>query len=266
MHKKTRQSEMANTSPRPMPVPDNVHPIKIEKYQVSILLIDTATQEVPWKTFERNCQSNFWDMPLNCYMLNVAHVTNDAKWRPIITTFGTLIENMSRTGLYYCHIFSDLFDDFMSNINCGIEFYMLNVKYCSLKLLLFHLIGHTKSCLQKNIENFLWLGFCDMTVPSKSKVPSLWPWPLTYEGKNTKILAGHTHRQTYRQTDTHTDRQTGWKQYLATPSGGEVIIRILTRSDHCIDNFPSWTYLKCMFILYLYMYTRSSTTSFQMLG
>ena len=48
---------------------------------------------------------SFWDMPLNCYMLNVAHVTNDVKWRPIVTTFGTLIENMSRTGLYDCHIF-----------------------------------------------------------------------------------------------------------------------------------------------------------------
>ena len=27
----TKQSEMANTSPRPMPVLGNVHPIKIEK-------------------------------------------------------------------------------------------------------------------------------------------------------------------------------------------------------------------------------------------
>ena len=33
-------------------------------------------------------------------MLNVAHVKN------IVTKFGTLIENMSRTGLYDCHIFS----------------------------------------------------------------------------------------------------------------------------------------------------------------
>ena len=60
--------------------------------RVFILLIDTATQEVPMKkTFEGNCLSSFWDKPLNCYMLNVAHVTNDAKWRPIITTFDTLI-------------------------------------------------------------------------------------------------------------------------------------------------------------------------------
>ena len=44
---------------------------------------------------------------------------------------------------------------------------------CSLKFLLFHLIGHTKKCLQKNIENFLCLRFCDMTVPLKSNVPSL---------------------------------------------------------------------------------------------
>ena len=50
------------------------------------------------KTFERNCQSSFWDTPLNCYMLSVAHVTNDVKWRPIVTTFGTRMDNMSRRG------------------------------------------------------------------------------------------------------------------------------------------------------------------------
>ena len=59
-------------------------------------------------------------------MLNVAHVTNDIKLRPIVTTFGTLIENMSRTGLYDCHIFLNFVDDFMSNINCGIG--VLHVK------------------------------------------------------------------------------------------------------------------------------------------
>ena len=64
---------MANTSPRHMPVLGNVHPIKIENVdifrdvisllaRVVILLIDTATQEVP------------------------------------------MMENMSRTGLYGCHI------------------------------------------------------------------------------------------------------------------------------------------------------------------
>ena len=56
----TRQSEMANTSPRHMPVLGNVNPIKIENLiffrdvisllaRVFILLIDTATQEVPMK-------------------------------------------------------------------------------------------------------------------------------------------------------------------------------------------------------------------------
>ena len=71
----------------------------------------------------------------------------------------------------------------MSNINCGIR--VLHVKrqiltyffvtsfLCSLKFLLFQLIGHTKRCLQKNIAHFLWLSLCDMTVPSKSNVPSL---------------------------------------------------------------------------------------------
>ena len=64
------------------------------------------------------------------------------------------------------------------------EFYMLKSNIdvffvtsflCSLEFLLFHLIGHTKRCLQKNIKIFLWLRFCDMTVPSKTYVPSLRP-------------------------------------------------------------------------------------------
>ena len=38
-------------------------------------------------------------------------------------------------------------------------------------------------------------------------------WEIKYQN----IGRTHTH------TDRHTDRQTGWKQYLATPSGGEVI-------------------------------------------
>ena len=83
-------------------------------------------------------------------------------------------DSMSRTGLYDCHIFQIFFDDFISNINCGIGVlhvkrqiltYFLTSSLCSLKFLLFHLIGHTKRCLQENIENILWLSFCDMTVP-----------------------------------------------------------------------------------------------------
>ena len=79
---------MANTSPRHMPVLDNVHPIKIENFDIFswrhfsarssfYIIIDTATQEVPMKNIWKNCQSRFWDTLLNCYMLNVAHITND---------------------------------------------------------------------------------------------------------------------------------------------------------------------------------------------
>ena len=63
------------------------------------------------------------------YMLNVAHVKNDVKWRPIVTKFGTLIENMSRTRLQYYHIFQILFDDFMRNSNFGIGVLHVKVKY-----------------------------------------------------------------------------------------------------------------------------------------
>ena len=36
--------------------------------------------------------------------LCIAHVKNDVKWHPMVTKFGALIENMSRTGMYDCHI------------------------------------------------------------------------------------------------------------------------------------------------------------------
>ena len=108
----------------------------------------------------------------------------------------------------------------------------------------------------KRNEIFLWLSFCDKTVPSKSIVPSLWPWPLTHEGQiflnwlwidyepisilyefkidistNSREIkyrnVGRIHRHTHRHTLMHPHRQTGWKQYLATPSKCEVINKII---------------------------------------
>ena len=62
-------------------------------------------------------------------MLNVAHVKNDVKWRPIVTKFGTLIENMSRTGLYDCHIFKIFIDNFMRISSFGMGILHVKVKY-----------------------------------------------------------------------------------------------------------------------------------------
>ena len=70
----------------------------------------------------------------------------------------------------------------MSNINCGIG--VLHVKrqiltyFCDVIFLLAQVFIVSvdrayKEVSKKNIENFLWLSFCDMTVPSKSNVPSL---------------------------------------------------------------------------------------------
>ena len=58
-------------------------------------------------------------------------------------------------------------------LKSNIDVFFVTSFLCSLKFLLFHLIGHTKRCLEKNIERFLWLSFCNMIVPSKSNVPSL---------------------------------------------------------------------------------------------
>ena len=92
------------------------------------------------KAMYRPCDLDLWHMEVNCFVwidndpisvlyqiqtdistnsreikylnmglcllhVNFVHVKNDVKWRPIVTKFGTLIENMSRTGLYDCHIF-----------------------------------------------------------------------------------------------------------------------------------------------------------------
>ena len=87
MHGVTRQSEMANTSLRQMPVLGNVHPIKIEKNvicfrdvisllaRVFILLIDTATQEVPMK--------NIWKNSFFRYAIELLHAKRRTrhKWR-----------------------------------------------------------------------------------------------------------------------------------------------------------------------------------------
>ena len=95
-----------------------VHPIKIENFDMFSWRHFTARSSfyiINWYGYTRGSHEKYLKeivspvfeirTPLNCYMLNVAHVTNDVKWRPIVTTFGTLIENMSRTGLYDCHIF-----------------------------------------------------------------------------------------------------------------------------------------------------------------
>ena len=82
---------MANTSPRHMPVLGNVHPIKIENFDIVfvtsfprvrrmfiILLIDTATQEVPMKNIWKKLSAKFLR-----YAIELLHVKRRTrhKWR-----------------------------------------------------------------------------------------------------------------------------------------------------------------------------------------
>ena len=81
---------MANTSPHPMPVLGNVHPIKIENVwyffrdvisllaRVFIYLIDTATQEVPMKNIWKKLSVQFLR-----YAIELLHVKRRThhKWR-----------------------------------------------------------------------------------------------------------------------------------------------------------------------------------------
>ena len=173
-------------------------------------------------------------------MLNVAHDKNYVKWRPIVTKFGTLIENMR--GCMTVIFFRFLLTILWELVILVWEFYMLKSNIdvffvtsflCSPQFLLFYRIEYPKGCLWKKIEIFLWLSFCDMTVPSKCNAPSLWPWSLTYEGQflfrelSTTLISilckfqidissnsweikyqniGRTHTQTHTHTDTQTDR------------------------------------------------------------
>ena len=101
----------------------------------------------------------------------------------------------------------------------------------------------TKKILKFFLAQFLWY---DCTFKKQFTVSV----PLTFKGQilynHISILhkfqidissisrvikyqnIGRTHRQTYTQTHTHT----GWKKYLATPSGGEVITALIATHTH----------------------------------
>ena len=58
-------------------------------------------------------------------------------------------------------------------LKSNIDVFFVTSFLCSLQFLLLYRIEYPKRCLGKKIEIFLWLSFCDMTVPSKSNVASL---------------------------------------------------------------------------------------------
>ena len=108
---------------------------------------------------------------------------NYVKWRPIVTKFGTLIENMSRTRLHVYHIVTIFVVDLMRNSNFGIRVLHVNVKYWRIFCDVIYLLAQvciassnrvSQEVSMKQIEIFLWLSCCDMTVPSKSN--DLKPW------------------------------------------------------------------------------------------
>ena len=123
-------------------------------------------------------------------MLNVAHVKNDVKWRPIVTKFGTLIENMSRTGLYDCHIFKIFIDNFMIISNFGMGVLHVKVKYwrifCDVISLLAQVFILSSNKVSKEVSmkknwnfsmaQFLWY---DCTFKKQDTVPVT----LTNEGQ-----------------------------------------------------------------------------------
>ena len=96
--------------------------------------IDNDTISVLYE-FQIDISTNSWEIKIPKYgyigLLHVKRRTrkNDVKWRPIVTKFGTLIANMSRTGLYDCHFFKNFIDNFMRISNFGMGVLHVNVKY-----------------------------------------------------------------------------------------------------------------------------------------
>ena len=140
---------------------------------------------------------------------------------------------------------------FMSNINCGIG--VLHVKrqilmyFCDVISLLAQVFivsfdraykeVSTKKYWKFSMSQFLWY---DCTFKKQCTVPvtltiDLWrsiifQWigynPISILYKFQNDISSNSREIKYQnigQTHRHTHRQTGWKQYLATPSGGEVI-------------------------------------------
>ena len=84
--------------------------------------------------FQIDISTNGWEIKYQNMGIGLLHVKrctrkNDVKWRPIVTKFGTLIENMSRTGLYDCHILKIFIDNFMIISNFGMGILHVKVKY-----------------------------------------------------------------------------------------------------------------------------------------
>ena len=76
--------------------------------------------------------THFWRQKYrNIGILHVKRCTrqNYVKWRPIVTKFGTMIDNMSRMRLHEYHILKIFVDDFMRNCNFGIGVLHVKVKY-----------------------------------------------------------------------------------------------------------------------------------------
>ena len=126
-------------------------------------------------------------------------------------------------------------------LKSNIDVFVVTSFLCSLKFLLFYRIEYPKRCLWKKIEIFLWLSFCQCTVPvtltfdlwrsiifqwiEYNPIGILYKFQIDISSNSWEIKyqnIGRTHTQTHTHTHRQTDRQTGWKQYLATPSGGEV--------------------------------------------
>ena len=64
------------------------------------------------------------------------------------------------------------------------------------------------------VNIFVWIEYNPVSILYKFQIAI---------SSNSREIKYKNIGRTHTQTDTQTERQTGWKQYLATPSGGEVI-------------------------------------------
>ena len=96
------------------------HPCDLDIWPIKVIWIDNDPISVLYE-FQIDISTNSWEIKYQNMGVGLLHVKRHTRqtWRQMtsgsVTKFGTLIENMSRTGLYDCQYFLDFYWQFYEN-------------------------------------------------------------------------------------------------------------------------------------------------------
>ena len=169
---------MAKTLPRHRPVVfGNVHPIKIEKFDM-----------FSWRHFSARSSFyiiNWYGYPRGSHEKHLKK--NDTLWHLCSLWYSGFLQSDIGMNAVSNALYRFFLTILWAILTAVYEFYMLNVKYwrifCDVISLLAQVFivsfdrAYKEVSAQKILKMF-YGSVCDMTVPSKSNVPSLWHWPM----------------------------------------------------------------------------------------